>query len=331
MHYYIQVISNFQAAYEPEENVSLDESLLLYRGRLSFRQYIKGKKAKYGIKFYELCSPNGYVHNIELYQGKNEIIDASESKVNGVVLRYYNSVGLANKLLQLKTHITGTLRSNRKQNPKEITTQKLKKKNDYIWVRKGNVYVTKWKDKREVLCITTKYHPEIIEVANRFGIMKLKPKEIAEYNKYMSGVDRSDQLTSYYSSPRKTPRWYKKMIFHLLDLAVMNSYILFRISQKSEITLLNFRERLIRELIHLSEDIKDGRRLGKKTPNIPNNALNDGNIQIFLKKSQFRKVNSFVVEYVPNKASGLSHPGNVKRDNKPVLCVGRCFEIHHNQ
>jgi hypothetical protein len=56
---YKLLIENFQKAYYPDINLSLDESLLLHRGRLAFRQYIKGKKAKYGIKFYELCTPDG--------------------------------------------------------------------------------------------------------------------------------------------------------------------------------------------------------------------------------------------------------------------------------
>jgi len=34
---------------------------------------------------------------------------------------YYNSVTLSNTLLDLKTHTTGTLRKNRKGNPKVVT------------------------------------------------------------------------------------------------------------------------------------------------------------------------------------------------------------------
>lgn len=37
-----KLLLNFRSAYYPEQ-LSLDESLLLFRGRLSFRQYIKGK------------------------------------------------------------------------------------------------------------------------------------------------------------------------------------------------------------------------------------------------------------------------------------------------
>ena len=49
--------------------LSLDESMMLWRGRLVFRQYIKNKKHKYGIKVFELCTFDGLVLNIEAYSG----------------------------------------------------------------------------------------------------------------------------------------------------------------------------------------------------------------------------------------------------------------------
>lgn len=63
---------NFRRIYLPGKELSLDESLLLYRGRLHFRQYIKSKKARYGIKFYILATTDGYVLNIIMYSGKDE-------------------------------------------------------------------------------------------------------------------------------------------------------------------------------------------------------------------------------------------------------------------
>lgn len=150
---------------------SLDVSLLLFRGRLHFRQYIKNKKAKYGIKFYELATSDGYLLNMEIYSGKTEPNDPSISKTQNLVLRlmqpylmkghtlfmdnYYNSVDLSKKLLYYQTHSVGTLRSNRKRNPKQVTGRKLKK-GEHFWMRQRKVYVSKWKDKRDVLLITTK-------------------------------------------------------------------------------------------------------------------------------------------------------------------------------
>lgn len=61
-------------------------------------------------------------------------------------------------------------------------------------------------DKRYVLCITTKDQPKLIVSKNKYGQEKPKPIEIAKYNEFMSGVDRLDQMISYYSCPRKSSK-----------------------------------------------------------------------------------------------------------------------------
>lgn len=160
----------------------------------------------------------------------------------------------------------GTLRANRKFNPKDVTQSKLKK-GEIVWRRNDDIYVTKWKDKRDVLTISTAHHPELVETKNRFGDIKIKPKDVIDYNKNMSGVDRLDQMTSYYSSPRKTVRWYKKVLFHLLDMAVWNAYFLYRRYHPKE-TFLQFRESLIMSLIQLPADITEGRQLVEFTPSL---------------------------------------------------------------
>lgn len=102
-----------------------------------------------------------------------------------------------------KTLSTGTLRNNCKINPKEVTAKKLKR-GEYVWRSNKNVYMSKWKDKRDVLCTTTKNNPKIVSTINRYGFEKKnKPIEIKDYNDFMSDVDRSDQIVSYYSYQRK--------------------------------------------------------------------------------------------------------------------------------
>jgi hypothetical protein len=58
--------------YYPERDLSIDESMVLWRGRLIFRQYIKNKEHKYGIKLYELCESSGLVMKIRVYRGRSE-------------------------------------------------------------------------------------------------------------------------------------------------------------------------------------------------------------------------------------------------------------------
>ena len=51
----------------PDEHLSLDESMVLWRGRLLFRQYIKNKRHKYGVKFFELCESQGIILKVSIY------------------------------------------------------------------------------------------------------------------------------------------------------------------------------------------------------------------------------------------------------------------------
>ena len=65
---------------------------------------------------------------------------------------YYNSFELSKHLIKNKTYNCGTLRSDRKSNPKEVTKSKLKKGKVISRSREG-IVLSKWKDKRDVLMI----------------------------------------------------------------------------------------------------------------------------------------------------------------------------------
>lgn len=44
----------------------------------------------------------------------------------------------------------------------------------------------------------------------------------------MGAVDKQDQMLEPYSAARKTMKWYRKLAFHLLQLAMLNSHILYQ-------------------------------------------------------------------------------------------------------
>ena len=44
----------FNTVYYPSEHITVDESCILFKGRLPFKQYIRSKRSRFGIKFYEL-------------------------------------------------------------------------------------------------------------------------------------------------------------------------------------------------------------------------------------------------------------------------------------
>lgn len=48
-----------------------------------------------------------------------------------------------------------------------------------------------------------------------------------DYNRFMGGVDKSDQLLHYYETLHKCCKYWKKIFLHLIDVAVLNSSIIF--------------------------------------------------------------------------------------------------------
>lgn len=94
---------------------------------------------------------------------------------------YYTSLDLAETLISMHTHLVGTLRKNRRGNPKEVVSQKLKRGEVVARENEKGVTVLKWKDKRDVLMLSTKHSAEMISVTKRSCSYE-KPKMVVDYN-----------------------------------------------------------------------------------------------------------------------------------------------------
>ncbi|KAL4125798.1 hypothetical protein QTP88_010038 [Uroleucon formosanum] len=231
----------------PTRVLAIDESMVLWRGRLVFRQFIHGKRHKYGIKMYVLTDSLGFVLKCIIYSGSNDTEVGGKGHVTNVVKKilegklgvghtiymdnYYNSVELAQYLLNNKTYCTGTLREMIQRFTQEGTC------------------IMKWRDRRDVLVISTEYDGTLVEEINKKGNQITKPKAILQYNKFMGGIDHSDQMLSYYSCEHKTMRWYKKLGIHILQIILVNSQNLFNRYSGSKLNLYEFRLSVIETLI----------------------------------------------------------------------------------
>ena len=67
----------------------------------------------------------------------------------------------------------------------------------------------------------------------------------------MGGVDKGDQLLSYYGFTHRTVKWWRRAFFHLFDVAIGNAYILYTISPRlgRRLTHEHFRIELAKELL----------------------------------------------------------------------------------
>ena len=65
----------------------------------------------------------------------------------------------------------------------------------------------------------------------------------------MKGVDISNQLISYYELDFKTYKWYKRIFMHLIDISIVNPYILFKKCSSNKMNLDYFRLYLVKNII----------------------------------------------------------------------------------
>jgi len=78
--FFDSIVKNFREVYIPEQNIAVDESLMLYKGRLHIKQHLPMKRARSGLKLYQLCeSGSGYIWNSIIHTGRADQMELVES------------------------------------------------------------------------------------------------------------------------------------------------------------------------------------------------------------------------------------------------------------
>jgi len=170
---------------------------------------------------------------------------------------FYTSPQLFHDLRANGFGACGTLRLNRRSLPKSIKVPV--KKGERKAIRLDSLMIAiKWMDKRMVTVLTTIHSDEVAMVERRSrhatGGREVveKPLAIVQYNKHMKGVDQADQLLSYYGFGHRTVKWWRRAFFFLLDMAVVNSYVLYTLQnpdKKRRLTHEEYRVQLATDLL----------------------------------------------------------------------------------
>ena len=250
----------FKYHYKPRRDLSIDETLIASRGRTAMLQYIPTKVAKYGVKFWVLAeSATGYILHMECYLGRRfQPTPAGESQGTNVVMKllnlcellnkcyhivtdnFFTSINLARKLLDKRTYLTGTLRSNRPL-PRSIKYPTVQAGDSY-YLRQGRILLLAYKNaegsQKPVRLLST-----YCNAAND----QQKPKAVKIYNNYMGGVDGADMMISFYETKRKTIKVWKRVLIHLIHRVLLNSYILY--TQNTSDVPMKSRLRFCRDVV----------------------------------------------------------------------------------
>jgi Transposase IS4 len=261
--------------YQPSKTLSVDESMIPFKGRSSMKQYMPMKPIKRGYKVWCVAdSQTGYIVGFEIYSGKASIADQDTSltlservvsKLTGVLSRTYSIVAfdnffttlhLMNMLFEQGIFAVGTVRANRKGLPMMLRAKDNLQRGEFMYQTKGCVAAIKWQDNKPVCFLTTAHSPTDVSVIQRKNKDGSKtditcPNAVAQYNEIMGGVDRFDQLKERYAIGRRSIKWWHRILYYLIDLAIINSFILWKLNKRSSANhdQMSYRLRLARQLI----------------------------------------------------------------------------------
>ena len=210
---------------------------------------------------------SGYIVEFHVYTGKNNAcisnasnpLDQECSKTTKIVLgllestnlldkghhvymdNYYSSPELFSELYFRQTYACGC--QNRKGLLNAVKKAKLEPLQSFF-LRNGPLLCLKWsgekkKSTKKPVTILSMIH-EASELLTRkkdaHGNRILKPVAIHQYTQNMAGVDISDQYMSFHVALCKSMKWSQKLIFHFLNMVILNAYLLNKKLRESKVS-----------------------------------------------------------------------------------------------
>ena len=277
------VSPKLESEYHPHEQLCVDEAMIQFKGRLGFKQYMKAKPTKWGIKVFVLSdSTNGYVYRFQIYTGKNSALSSGgdlglsskavlsllqgiEDKSHKLFMdNYHTFPRLFLNLYDKKVPACGTARTYRKFYPQELVVKDSARRIERGWYDYRSsppLLACVWKDKKLVNFLSTMHKAtgpaSVLRTVVSEGQVTREevscPPLLPDYQAYMRGVDRGDQLIGYYNIGRRSKKWWKRVFGYLVEVAALNGYIIqrdgFPPAERKKHDYLEFRIALAEELI----------------------------------------------------------------------------------
>lgn len=164
---------------------------------------------------------------------------------------------------------------NRFQNPPFSSDKEIKKEKrghtEQLVNSEEDVVLVRWLDNKKVILASNFVGEGEMDVVKRWEAKQSKfvdvprPEIVKQYNHGMGGVDLMDRMLSYYRIFIKSKKWPLRLIFHAVDLAIVNSWF----EYKAEATKLKINEKDILSLLHFKLKIADDLiNVGKVIPRI---------------------------------------------------------------
>ena len=235
----------FLECYSPAQELSVDEYMIKYKGYVGGKVCMPRKPVKQGFKVWCCsCSCCDYLCTFQIYRGaptnpvtgektqekglaKRVVGDlvAPFTGVNHVVYcdNFYSSGPLVKMLAGEQIFFAGTIKKFNKGFPASLKNAKPPRGTYLSETVEGTSYFV-FHDRREV-CFVSNAFPERMDTPvarlQPEGVLRYHsvPPILPAYNKFMGGVDRTDQHRRTYGFDRKSKRYWLRIFFQFLDYA----------------------------------------------------------------------------------------------------------------
>lgn len=230
----------------------------------------KKKHCRFGIKKFELCdSKTSYIYNVSLCSGRDFLADGNDPFTQKVVINelskskllgkgyhiftdnWHTKLPLVKKLLTKKTFITGTVNKNTKDLSKELKLKVQGREESANYRHQKNILLVKYSQKvkrKPVYLISTGCNTEDRLITSRHGLQAVKPTLINSCNLNMGVVDNSDKSVYHLSTSRTLKKYWKKIFTNLLDIALFDTYVLYKENTDRPMTRQEFHSNIVETL-----------------------------------------------------------------------------------
>lgn len=134
---------------------------------------------------------------------------------------WFTTIPLAKRLLEENIFLVGTMRTKPYIPTEAIISKKDRPIGSSLFLHDNDVTLLSYKTKKEknVLLLSSRHHTQTIS-------KRKKPEILHYYNTHKGGVDIFDQLCAKYSCSRKTRRWPVCFFMWMLNMIVVNAYVI---------------------------------------------------------------------------------------------------------
>ena len=178
---YNELVTKFKQLFNCSREISINEAMVPFKGKLAIKVRMPDKPVKFGVKFFELCdAKTGYCKNFSVYAGQDNRQAGNLGKTGKVVMDLLKDVYYTNHHLYVDNFYTspilflmlkergilaaGTARPRRGYPNEQLKRIQLKNRGDVAWLtaKVQKMVALRWKDKKDVFFFSTIHPPPVV-------------------------------------------------------------------------------------------------------------------------------------------------------------------------